>query len=232
MAPTNCPNCGTATVWSISVSLEMVHQLDALVRCFHALTLFLSYNTIANMGPILITEKDVEWLVHPDARIFRPAITTTIERTRNGKSQFFISARQATEIKPWISKSGYLVVSAKCGSIRPKVFVHRLVAMAFVPGFAEGLSVNHINGNKLDNRPENLEWMTLAENTKHQWRTGLVDLRGENQPTHKLSQRQVIHMRKALRIGVPANSLAIIANVNPSTVYLIEQGKRWKHLLD
>lgn len=232
MAPTHGPNCCAATVWFVSVAFKVMHQLDAFVRSFHKLTLFLSYNTIDNMEPILINEKGVDWLVHPDARIFRPAITTTTKRTRNNKEQFFTSLREPTQINPWVSKSGYFVVSAKLGNIRPKVFVHRLVAMAFVPGFAEGLTVNHINGNKLDNRPENLEWVTLAENTKHQWQTGLVDLRGENQPTHKLTQRQVIHIRKALRAGVSANSLSIIAGVNASTIYLIEQGKRWAHLSD
>jgi hypothetical protein len=184
------------------------------------------------MNPVTITEKGVEWLVFPDGRIFRPQITTTTIRTKNGKQQTFTSVRQPTEIKPWIAKSGYYVVSAKLGASRPKMFVHRLVALAFVPGFCEGLSVNHINGNKLDNRPENLEWLTLADNTRHQWQTGLVDLRGEKQPGHKLTQRQVIHIRKALRLNVPANSLAIIANVSPSTIYLIEQGKRWAHLAE
>jgi hypothetical protein len=184
------------------------------------------------MTPKHITEKGVEWLVYPDARIFRPRTTTSTIRKRNGKEQVFTSVREPTEIKPWVSKSGYHVVSAKIGKIRPKVFVHRLVAIAFVSGFADGLSVNHINGNKLDNRPENLEWLTLADNTRHQWETGLVDLRGEKAPGHKLTQRQVIHIRKALRGGLPANSLAIIANVNPSTIYLIEKGKRWASVID
>lgn len=184
------------------------------------------------MNPVTIHEKGVEWLVYPDARIFRPETVTTTLRTRNGKQQSFVSVRPQTEIKPWVAKSGYHVVSAKLGPNRPKVFVHRLVAMAFVPGFTDGLTVNHINGNKLDNRPENLEWVTLADNTKHEWETGLVDLRGEKHPGHKLTQKQVIHIRKALRLGVAANSLAIIAGVNPSTIYLIEQGKRWAHLVD
>jgi hypothetical protein len=183
------------------------------------------------MTPVTIQEKGIEWIVYPDARIFRPEITTTTSRTKNGKQQVFTSVRPSTEIKPWIG-NGYQIVSAKLGQIRPKVFVHRLVAMAFVPGFEDGLTVNHINGNKLDNRPENLEWVTLAQNTKHQWQTGLVDLRGEQHPSHKLTQKQVIHIRKALRSGVSANSLAIIAGVNASTIYLIEHGKRWTHLMD
>jgi hypothetical protein len=99
--------------------------------------------------------------------------------------------------------------------------------MCFVHGYRPHLTVNHINGIKTDNRPENLEWVTLAQNTKHEWETGLVDLRGEKQPNHKLTQRQVMHIRKALRLGVPANSLSIIANVSPSTIYFIEKGKRW-----
>jgi hypothetical protein len=75
-----------------------------------------------------------------------------------------------------------------------------------------------------------LEWVTSEQNTKHEWETGLVDLRGEKQPNHKLTQKQVIHIRKALRQGISANSLSIIANVNPSTIYLIEKGKRWRCL--
>jgi hypothetical protein len=184
------------------------------------------------MNTITIHEKGIDWLVSEDARIFRPKTITKTERSRFGNIQTFESVRPQTEIKPWIDKRGYHIVSAKLGDKRPKMFVHRLVALAFVPGFEDGLSVNHINGNKLDNRPENLEWITLADNTRHQWQTGLVDLRGENAPGHKLTQRQVIHIRQALRSGIPANSLAIIARVSPSTIYLIEKGKRWTSLAE
>lgn len=51
--------------------------------------------------------------------------------------------------------------------------VARLIAMAFLPLPCDKLTVNHINGNPLDNRAENLEWVTLSENIRHGFRTGL-----------------------------------------------------------
>ena len=51
--------------------------------------------------------------------------------------------------------------------------VARLVAMAFLDIPYDKLTVNHINGNPMDNRIENLEWVTRAENIQHGFATGL-----------------------------------------------------------
>ena len=51
--------------------------------------------------------------------------------------------------------------------------VSRLVAMAFCDGYSEGFTVNHIDGNPLNNRAENLEWCSLKENIQKGFEDGL-----------------------------------------------------------
>lgn len=79
--------------------------------------------------------------------------------------------------RPWMRKehimrqqdhtSGYLQVGYGPKGKRKTWYVHRLVAEAFLGGKHPGKDVNHKNGNKKDNRVENLEWVTRKENMIH-----------------------------------------------------------------
>ena len=51
--------------------------------------------------------------------------------------------------------------------------VARLVALAWCDGYEDGLTVNHKDGDPLNNHPENLEWISLADNIRHGFKTGL-----------------------------------------------------------
>lgn len=65
-------------------------------------------------------------------------------------------------LKVYIKPSGYMQV--QLGRRTIPQYVHRLVAKAFILNPEDKPQVNHINGNKQDNRVENLEWVTAREN--------------------------------------------------------------------
>lgn len=65
------------------------------------------------------------------------------------------------------NKLGYMKVGIITEDNRILFSVHRLVAKAFVPGYREGLVVNHIDGVRHNNHYKNLEWVTQAENVCH-----------------------------------------------------------------
>lgn len=64
-------------------------------------------------------------------------------------------------------KGSYFNVVLVDGSYKKSEKIHRLVAKAFIPNPENKPMVNHINGNKQDNRVENLEWVTAKENFNH-----------------------------------------------------------------
>lgn len=69
--------------------------------------------------------------------------------------------RQSTHYK------GHKYIQFKVSRIKRKYFVHRLVAIAFIPLVVGKDIVNHIDGNKQNNCYLNLEWATVKENTQH-----------------------------------------------------------------
>jgi hypothetical protein len=70
--------------------------------------------------------------------------------------------------KPHHSGYIYLRVNIK------KYALHRLVALMFIPNLENKPFVNHIDGNKINNNADNLEWVTCAENNLHNYKIGLI----------------------------------------------------------
>lgn len=79
-------------------------------------------------------------------------------------------------LTPTIGKDpryGYAHLSLTKDGIAKRVWLHRLVAEAFIPNPDNLPQVNHKDGNKVNNNVENLEWCTIRDNLLHSFRTGL-----------------------------------------------------------
>lgn len=73
--------------------------------------------------------------------------------------------------------------------------IHRLVAIAFIPNPQNYTCINHKNGNKQDNRVENLEWCNHSMNLVHAYRNGLNK---NERPVERLLDGKVVeHYRSA-----------------------------------
>jgi hypothetical protein len=75
-----------------------------------------------------------------------------------------------------VNKSGYVIVNLVQDGKRKLNLLHRVIAQAFLPNPSNKKCVNHINGIKVDNRVENLEWVTYSENMVHAFKKGLNSL--------------------------------------------------------
>lgn len=78
-------------------------------------------------------------------------------------------------LQPAVAKNGYYIVSLWSNNKGKTHYIHRLIAEAFIhnPNPKKFRTVNHIDGNKLNNEIPNLEWCTYSRNNQHAYDTGL-----------------------------------------------------------
>lgn len=82
---------------------------------------------------------------------------------------------QPKDILKYINnKNGYTYVFLCNNSKYKNIRLHKIVATAFIPNPKNLPQINHIDGNKQNNRVDNLEWCTASENIKHAYKMGLV----------------------------------------------------------
>jgi hypothetical protein len=131
-----------------------------------------------------------------------------------------------------ITKSGYRRVSLQYNG-KPKEFaVHRLVAAAFIGPLPSSVhQVNHKNGERSDNRLENLEYLTPSENQLHACRVLHRPSRpGSKHPLAKLKEIDVIEMRALHSDGWTGKDIAAKFGVSAGSVCWILKRKTWSHI--
>lgn len=112
-------------------------------------------------------------------------------------------------------------------------YVHRLVALAFIGDCPIGHEVNHKDGNPMNNCVDNLEWVTRHENMKHAYATGLRTNEGEAHPRAKLTEEEVLQIRRLRQNNRKKWKLTVLAEkfeVSREVISAITNGHTWKHL--
>lgn len=116
--------------------------------------------------------------------------------------------------KPRIGKNGYLYVNLFKGSKGKTKKIHRLVAETFIPNPDNLPQVNHIDGNKLNNSIDNLEWVTASENVKHALRIGLTTMpSGKNNFMYGKHGKDNPHSRTVYQYDLKGNFIKEWVNV-------------------
>ena len=111
------------------------------------------------------------------------------------------------------------------------VYVHRLVAQAFVANPASKPEVNHIDLDRSNNAVSNLEWVTTAENGAHRRASGPVAYaRGEDSSRHVLLDDDVRLIRKLASDGMGHRTLGRRFGVDHKTIGAVVHRKSWTHL--
>jgi hypothetical protein len=133
---------------------------------------------------------------------------------------------------------GYRSVSLSKNNSQKTQKIHRLVAQTFIPNLNNYPQVNHINGIKIDNRVENLEWCNNSHNQIHAYKTGLnkgpnINGNSEGEKNHqsKLTKQQVLEIRGRKNFGRGFyTDLAKEFKISRANAYKIYKRQMWKHI--
>jgi hypothetical protein len=129
--------------------------------------------------------------------------------------------------KPCLVGKGYWIIGMTKNGNPERQYVHRLLAIHFIPNPENKPQVNHKNGIMTDNRLENLEWCTAKENIKHAHDTGLVPI-AHRYNCRKLTFQQVKEIRDS-----ECEDLKLLAKkygVVCATIRNIKRNHTFKHL--
>lgn len=136
-------------------------------------------------------------------------------------------------LKPCLAKKeGYYITCLRINGGKEYYRIHRLVAVMFLENISNLPSVNHKDGNKVNNQVSNLEWVTTGENTSHAFRTGLADFKGEKSKNSRLKDSDVLNIRSLHNQGLSSTEIGAKINhlVGDRHIRDIINRVNWKHI--
>jgi hypothetical protein len=152
-----------------------------------------------------------------------------VKTGKGGKGKRYIPENLLTPCK---KENNYFFVALAKDGIKNCHYLHRLVALAFIPNPENKPQVNHLKSDKSDNRASELEWSTRNENLLHSFREGThKPMRGTISPKAKLNDEKVYSIKETYSNGgISIRKLALEYGVHHSVIDGIIHGKRWPHV--
>ena len=151
-----------------------------------------------------------------------------VRRCRAGKAT---SSGRLLKLTPR-KRDGRVAVTLQLGSSGRKLSknVASLVMEAFVGPAPERNDVNHINGDKTDNRLCNLEYCNRLQNVHHAIATGLQNNAGEGNGMSKYTADAITAAHHLVQQGMNYRTASRATGVSVGMIQQVATGKRWKHL--
>ena len=141
--------------------------------------------------------------------------------TKNGEVWSF-KRDKPRKLKKRISPDGYVWYNLSMNGNQYTERTNRLVAEAYIPNPDNKNTVNHIDGDKLNNHVSNLEWATRSEQMEHAYNLGLKKpMEGVKSPVSKLTEGDVIEIRSRYKNHCKINCMIPLAKefgVSQSTI--------------
>jgi len=169
--------------------------------------------------------------------VWKPAVgfeghyeVSDLGRCRSAKAT--CGTRIGLVLRPGLSR-GYQRVVLVNLDIRKNIQVHRLVYESFVGPIPLGMQINHKNGQKADNRLENLEAVTPSENTLHGFRSlGRKPVKnpqpGEENGRAKLTKTQIPEIFRLRALGWSQQRIADKFGIDQTNISRVLRGNTWK----
>lgn len=136
--------------------------------------------------------------------------------------------RKGAILNPNINTRGYYLVDLRKKGVRKAILLHSLIAFAWLepcPGiYAQRkgcFNIDHIDHDRLNNRVDNLRWLSVEQNSSQ----GTV--KGERSGRSKLTEKDIIDIRSS---NLSYKELSRIYNIKAQSIQLIIQGVNWKHV--
>ncbi len=125
---------------------------------------------------------------------------------------------------------GYLRTQLVKNGKKTNYYLHTLVAENFISPRPYNLEVGHLNGDKGDNRVENLKWVTQKENSRHRIQHGTHN-RGEQNYSVKLTEKDVLLIRTLYKQKKFYQwELGEMFGIEQATISSIMLRKTWRHI--